>query len=85
MVREKEGRILWVEPKCYLKIGFEADNGEAVAKMIPADTLTEFIDERFDLSEQCVSIKQEHRKIDDIITIDKCKIKRKTFKDIGGF
>ena len=85
MVREKEGKILWIEPKCYRKVGFEADNGEAVAKMIPDDTFIDFIDSSFDLSEQCVKITQEHKKIDDIRLIDKCSIKKKSYKDIRGF
>lgn len=85
MVREKEGKILWIEPKCYLKIGFESDNGETVAKMIPADALTDFIDYSFNLSEVCVNIKQEHRKIDDIRTIDKCEIKKPRQKSVNNY
>lgn len=76
MVREKEGKILFIDPRCHLKIGFEGINGEAVEKMIPADTLIEFIDTAFNLEDYCVHIKQAHRKIDDIKTIDKCEIKR---------
>ncbi len=85
MVREKEGKIQWIEPKCYLKVGFESDNGEYVAKMMSIDSLTEFIEEEFGLNEQCIKIKQNHKKIDNIETIEKCSIKKRTYKNIGDF
>jgi len=71
MVREKKGKILFVEDKCYLRIGFESEDGKFEEKMISAQELTSFID-TFDLDKRCVDIKEAHKKLDDIKRIDKC-------------
>ena len=85
MVREKEGKILWIAPECYLKIGFEGDNGKAEEKMIPAVSLNDFIANTFNLDEYCVNIKQAHKKIDDIQVISKCEIKKTSQKSVDNY
>ena len=40
MVKEKKGKILFIDDKCHLKVGFKTENGEAVVKMIPVEALT---------------------------------------------
>lgn len=77
MVKEKEGKILFIDDKCHVKVGFESEDGKAVIKMIPVDTLTQFIDLEFGLDKLCVKIKEAHKKLDDIELLETCERRKK--------
>ena len=73
-MREEQGKILWVEDGCYLRMGFQSEDGKTSEKMIPVEQLLYFIEDNYDIRERCIDLKKEHQKIDKIKHIDRCRL-----------
>ena len=84
MVREREGKILFVEDKCYLKFGFEGNDGKFGEKIIAANKIISFLNDPISEGD-CFKITEEHKKVDIIRMFDRCQLERKAYKDIEGF
>lgn len=71
-----EGKILFIEDTCYLRIGFEGNDGKSETKIIKANELIDFLGELIN-EDDCFRITEEHKKMNNIIMLDKCKISKK--------